>query len=100
MWEHSKVLHLMAHLNRYESGEFQAKTTSDNAFKAKVSKFDPADQIIDPKTVCHLKCRKDLKVQTPYNIVNFRLHVENSKGPPKSSMTLGVRGMNAWKPNQ
>ncbi len=74
---------------KYESGELQAKTASNNAFKAKVSKIDPAGRVIDPKTVRHSKCGKDLKMQTPFNIANFRLHVENCKGPPKSSKTPG-----------
>ena len=74
---------------KYESGEFQAKTTSDNAFKAKVYEIDPAGRVIDPKTVRHSKCGKDLKMQTPYNISNFKQHIKKCEGPPKSSKTPG-----------
>jgi len=45
--------------------------------------------VIDPKVVRHSKCGKDLKMQMPYNIANFKTHVYKCTGPPKSSKTPG-----------
>jgi len=82
---------LYAHLQnqRYESGEFQAKSANVDAFKIKVMKLYTEAIVIDPKTVRHSKCGKPLKMQTPYHLANFKSHVAKCKGPPKSSKMPG-----------
>jgi hypothetical protein len=69
---------------RFLVGDFVQSSERDIKFRNKILELDPNSTILDPKTVCHFKCGKELKMKEPYNTGNFRIHIENCKGTPKS----------------
>ncbi|KAF8814343.1 hypothetical protein BYT27DRAFT_7250099 [Phlegmacium glaucopus] len=69
---------------KLDQGDFVQSTERDLKFCNKILKIDPNSTIIDPKTVRHFKCGKELKMKEPYNTGNFKNHIEMCKGTPKS----------------
>ena len=69
---------------RFSVGDFVQSSERDTKFRNKILELDPNSTILDPKTVCHFKCGKELKLKEPYNTGNFKVHIENCKGTPKS----------------
>lgn len=69
---------------RFHVGDFVSSEERDLKFRDKILELDPNATIIDPKTVRHFKCAKELKMKEPYNTGNFRNHIETCKGSPKS----------------
>lgn len=69
---------------RFFAGNFLQSAERDKKFRDKILKLDSNAIIIDPKTVRHFKCAKELKMKEPYNTGNFRKHIEKCQGTPKS----------------
>ena len=69
---------------RFLVGDFVQSNERDIKFCNKILTLDPSSTILDPKMVCHFKCGKELKMKEPYNTGNFRNHIDNCKGTPKS----------------
>jgi hypothetical protein len=69
---------------RFSAGDFVQSSERNIKFRNKILELDPNSIILDPKTVRHFKCGKELKMKEPYNIGNFKVHIENCKGTPKS----------------
>jgi hypothetical protein len=68
----------------FSLGEFVQKEKSDVEFRNKILVLDPNAIVLNPKTVRHFKCGKELQMKEPYNTGNFKNHVEICKGTPKS----------------
>ena len=69
---------------RFLLGDFVQSSERDIKFRDKILELDPNSTILDPKTVRHFKCGKELKMKEPYNTGNFRNHIVTCKGTPKS----------------
>ena len=68
---------------RFLVGDFVPSSERDLKFRNRILALDPNSTILDPKTVRHFKCAKELKMKEPYNTGNFRKHIESCKGTPK-----------------
>ena len=68
------------------------------AFQAKVLALDKYAEIVNVKTVRHLKCGKELAMRHSYDTQNFKSHVRNCKGPPKTAKLPGggMRSITNW----
>jgi hypothetical protein len=55
-------------------------------------------EIVDVKTVRHLKCGKDFAMKCSFNTQNFKTHVRACKGPPKTAKLPGggMRSITYW----
>ena len=69
---------------RFLVGDFVQSGERDLKFRDKILELDPNSTILDPKMVCHFKCGKELKMKEPYNTGNFKNHIKNCKGTPKT----------------
>jgi hypothetical protein len=69
---------------RFHVGDFISSSERDLKFHNKILELDPNSTILNPKTVRHFKCAKELKMKEPYNAGNFRKHIKTCKGTPKS----------------
>lgn len=65
-------------------GQFVPNDKSEFDFRKKILALDPHAIILNPKTIRHFKCAKELRMKEPYNVGNFKSHVEICKGTPKS----------------
>lgn len=54
-------------------------------FQAKILHVDKYAEIIDAKTVRHVRCGKELAMKAKFNTQNFKTHVLKCKGPPKTA---------------
>ena len=68
------------------------------AFQAKILALDKYAEIVDVKTVRHLKCGKDFAMKCSFNTQNFKTHVRACKGPPKTAKLPGggMRSITYW----
>ena len=69
---------------RFLVGDFVQSSERDMNFHSKILELDPNSTILNPKTVRHFRCGKELKMKEPYNTGNFRNHIKSCKGTPKS----------------
>lgn len=69
---------------RFLLGDFVQSSERDTKFRNKILELDSNATILDPKTVRHFKCGGELKMKEPYNTGNFKTHIKNCKGTPKS----------------
>lgn len=67
-------------------------------FKTKILVLDKYAEIMDAKTVRHLKCGKELAMKYRFNTQNFKTHVRTCKGPPKTAKLPGggMRSITNW----
>lgn len=77
----------------FSMGELPENAVRDAKFAAKIKSLDRNSTIINAKTVCHVKCGKELKMKEPYHTTYFKTHVELCKGRPKSHKQSSA-GMN------
>lgn len=78
---------------KHAEGAFASSLESLKDFERKIFALDANAHIIDIKTVRHIKCGKALSMKCPYNTGNFKTHVKNCTGPPKSLKGLSGAGM-------
>ena len=67
-------------------------------FQAKILALDKYAEIVNVKTVRHLKCGKELAMRHSYDTQNFKTHIRNCKGPPKTAKLpgSGMRSITHW----
>ena len=61
-----------------------------DGFEGRIHAIDSRAQVLDPKTVRHVKCGKSLQMKSPFNTHNFRTHVERCTGSSKSKKLCGA----------
>lgn len=68
------------------------------AFEAKIRGLDKYAEIVDAKTIRHLKCGKELSMKYRFNLQNFKTHIRTCKGPPKTAKLPGggMRSITHW----
>lgn len=75
---------------KFQRGKLNAADSSLARFATKILALDRNAVIVDSKTVRHIKCGKHLTMKAPFDIGNFRTHVQKCAGPPKSAKLSGA----------
>ncbi|KAG6819326.1 hypothetical protein H0H93_012927 [Arthromyces matolae] len=74
---------------KYWSSQLVSDPQALARFSEKILELDKYAVIYDSRSVRHMKCGKICRMGSPYTIGNFRSHVNNCSGPPKSKKLSG-----------
>ena len=74
---------------KFLRGQIEADPHGERNFKEKIHLLDKNAHIFDSKKVRHLKCGKTIAMKYPYSVQNFKTHVLQCHGPPKSAKLPG-----------
>jgi hypothetical protein len=75
---------------KFVRGRIEADPLSAGNFEDKIRSLDKNAHIFNSKSVRHLKCGKTLVMKYPYSVRNFKTHVLQCRGPPKSAKLSGA----------
>ena len=90
------------------AGVFEPNPKKMQNFRAKILELDPKAEfsLTDIRVVRHFKCGEEKIMKEPYNIANFKTHIQSCKGSKKSQKRPGGgmstinSMMNTWVKNQ
>jgi hypothetical protein len=83
IWEHCQN-------EKFLRGQIEADPHSAHAFDEKIHRLDKDAYIFNSKNVRHIKYAKKIVMKYPYSVQNFKTHVSQCRGPPKSAKLLGA----------